>query len=91
MVTATGSVQQRRRRGPAATIGAEAMATIQDVARRAQVSPATVSRVLNGSSTVHPDLMRRVQAAVQALGYQPNGVARSLRRRESSLLHSTTE
>jgi LacI family transcriptional regulator len=66
-------------------IGAEAMATIQDVARRARVSPATVSRVLNSSSTVHPDLVRRVQAAVEALNYQPNGVARRLRRRESPL------
>ena len=61
------------------------MATIQDVARRAQVSPATVSRVLNSSSTVHPDLVRRVRAAVEALSYQPNGVARRLRRRESPL------
>ena len=61
------------------------MATIQDVARRARVSAATVSRVLNSSSNVNPDLARRVRAAVEALGYQPNGVARSLRRRESSL------
>ena len=61
------------------------MATIQDVARRAQVSPATVSRVLNSSSTVHPDLVRRVRAAVEALSYQPNGVARRLRRQESPL------
>ena len=61
------------------------MATIQDVARRARVSPATVSRVLNSSSTVHPDLVRRVRAAVEALSYQPNGVARRLRRRESPL------
>jgi DNA-binding LacI/PurR family transcriptional regulator len=52
-----------------------ALATIQDVARRARVSPATVSRVLNSSSTVHPDLVRRVRAAVEALSYQPNGVA----------------
>jgi LacI family transcriptional regulator len=61
------------------------MATIQDVARRARVSAATVSRVLNSSSTVHPDLVRRVRAAVEALSYQPNGVARRLRRRESPL------
>ncbi len=61
------------------------MATIQDVARQARVSAATVSRVLNGSRNVDPALVRRVRAAVKALGYQPNGVARSLRRRESSL------
>ncbi len=61
------------------------MATIQDVARHAQVSAATVSRVLNSTGNVDPDLVRRVRAAVVALAYQPNGVARSLRRRESSL------
>ncbi len=61
------------------------MATIQEVARQAQVSAATVSRVLNGNGKVHPDLVRRVRAAVEALGYQPNSVARNLRRRESSL------
>ena len=61
------------------------MATIQEVARQAQVSAATVSRVLNGNGKVHPDLVRRVRAAVKALGYQPNSVARNLRRSESSL------
>ena len=61
------------------------MATIQEVARRAQVSAATVSRVLNGNGKVDPVLVRRVRAAVEALAYQPNSVARNLRRRESSL------
>lgn len=61
------------------------MATIQDVAQRAKVSAATVSRVLNGNGSVDPALARRVRAAVRALGYQPNGVARNLRRRESTL------
>jgi LacI family transcriptional regulator len=61
------------------------MATIQDVARRAKVSAATVSRVLNGNGNVDPVLVRRVRDAVRALGYQPNGVARNLRRRESTL------
>ncbi len=61
------------------------MATIQEVARHAQVSAATVSRVLNGNGKVHPDLVRRVREAVDALSYQPNSVARNLRRSESSL------
>ncbi len=61
------------------------MATIQEVARHAQVSAATVSRVLNGNGKVHPDLVSRVRAAVEALAYQPNSVARNLRRSESSL------
>jgi LacI family transcriptional regulator len=61
------------------------MATMQEVAQRAQVSAATVSRVLNGDERVHPDLARRVREAVQALAYQRNSVARNLRRRESTL------
>jgi LacI family transcriptional regulator len=65
--------------------GAEAMTTIQEVARYAEVSTATVSRVLNNHSNVHPDLVRRVRAAVGALAYQRNAVARNLRRSQTSL------
>ncbi len=61
------------------------MTTIQEVARHAKVSTATVSRVLNNHSTVHPDLARRVRAAVDALAYQRNAVARNLRRSQTSL------
>lgn len=57
------------------------MTTIYDVATRAGVSAATVSRVLNGSGTVAPELVRRVRDAVKDLDYRPNGVARNLRRR----------
>lgn len=56
------------------------MATIYDVARRAAVSPATVSRVLNRRESVNAEMAERVHAAVAALGYRPNSVARSLRR-----------
>jgi LacI family transcriptional regulator len=62
------------------------MATINDVAARAGVSTATVSRALNGKSTVDPSLAARVLAAAQALGYQPNGPARNLRRQEAAVL-----
>jgi LacI family transcriptional regulator len=61
------------------------MTTIHDVARRANVSAATVSRVLNNHSTVDPELVRRVQAAVTALAYQRNALARNLRRSRTSL------
>ncbi|GAA4588980.1 LacI family transcriptional regulator [Actinoplanes octamycinicus] len=61
------------------------MATIYDVAQRAQVSPATVSRVLNGQATVDPDLAARVQSAVRDLNYRPNSVARNLRRSRTTL------
>jgi len=61
------------------------MTTIQEVARHAKVSTATVSRVLNNHGSVHPDLVRRVRAAVDALAYQRNAVARNLRRSQTSL------
>ncbi|GAA1354862.1 LacI family DNA-binding transcriptional regulator [Streptomyces beijiangensis] len=56
-----------------------ANASIKDVAASAGVSVATVSRVLNSHPSVRPDTRERVMAAVEALGYRPNGVARSLR------------
>ncbi|GAA1951455.1 LacI family DNA-binding transcriptional regulator [Amycolatopsis minnesotensis] len=62
------------------------MATISDVAERAGVSTATVSRALNGKSTVDPALAARVQAAAAELGYHPNGLARNLRRQETAVL-----
>lgn len=54
------------------------MATIYQVAERAGVSLSTVSRVLNGKSTVNHALKLRVDEAVKALNYRPNSVARSL-------------
>ncbi len=60
--------------------------TIRDVAARAQVSPATVSRVLNGRTDVATDLRDRVRVAVSDLGYRPNGAARSLRTRATTVL-----
>ncbi len=60
--------------------------TIRMVAQTAGVSPATVSRVLNGNSEVNGDLRERVQAAVRELNYRPNGAARSLRTRATMVL-----
>lgn len=62
------------------------MSTINDVARKARVSTATVSRALNGKSTVDPALVARVRAAADELGYHPNGLARNLRRQETAVL-----
>jgi LacI family transcriptional regulator len=53
-------------------------ATIRDVAREADVSVASVSRVLNGHSNVRPAVRERVQAAATALGYVPHAGARNL-------------
>lgn len=60
--------------------------TIRDVAAAAGVSPATVSRVLNERVEVATDLRERVIAAVTELGYRPNGPARSLRKRATTVL-----
>lgn len=62
------------------------MATISDVAARAGVSVATVSRALNGKSTVNPELVGRVRSAAAELGYHPNGLARSLRKQQTAVL-----
>ncbi|MFL6764682.1 MAG: LacI family DNA-binding transcriptional regulator [Sphingomicrobium sp.] len=53
-------------------------ATIRDVAKRAQLSVATVSRVLNGFENVSEDARERIKAAVKDLGYVPHAGARSL-------------
>lgn len=54
------------------------MATIRDVARKADVSIATVSRVLNGHPRVSQATRERVAAAARELDYWPNSAARSL-------------
>ncbi|MER5893494.1 LacI family DNA-binding transcriptional regulator [Streptomyces sp. NPDC001876] len=53
-------------------------ATLEDVAAVAGVSRATVSRVINGATTVDPALRRVVEEAVATTGYVPNRAARSL-------------
>lgn len=58
--------------------GPPRLPTLEDVARSAGVSRATVSRVVNGTRNVDPEIQRVVQAAVAATGYVPNRAARSL-------------
>jgi len=53
-------------------------ATIADVATRAGVSPATVSRVMNGTRAVDEEMTERVRSAVLELDYSPSPLARSL-------------
>jgi len=57
--------------------------TLEEVARVAGVSRATVSRVVNDSPRVRPDIRLTVEAAIRQLGYQPNRAARSLVTRRS--------
>jgi LacI family transcriptional regulator len=52
--------------------------SIHEVAKRARVSIATVSRTINGVPTVAPQLSRRVWKVIEELGYYPNTQARSL-------------
>ena len=63
-----------------------AVATIRDVAARAGVSVATVSRALNGVGPVRGDTSKRVAAAARALKYVPHAAARSLSIRRSHTL-----
>jgi len=51
---------------------------IREVARKARVSPATVSRVINRVPTVAPQLVKRVWKVVDEFGYYPNTQARAL-------------
>ena len=60
--------------------------TIRDVALRAGVSTATVSRVLAGIGNSRPGTAAAVMAAADELGYRPSGIARSLRMRRTRTL-----
>lgn len=57
--------------------------TLDTVAAEAGVSRATVSRVINGSPRVSPEVKTAVEAAIAALGYVPNRAARSLAMRRT--------
>ena len=60
--------------------------TIEDVAARAGVSIATVSRVLNGRQNARPETNRRVLEAATALGYRPSAPARALQGHATGML-----
>lgn len=60
--------------------------SIVDVAKEANVSPATVSRVVNGINKVKPEVKERILEAIDALGYTPNHAARSLVKKETGCI-----
>jgi LacI family transcriptional regulator len=62
------------------------MTTIYDVAKRAGVSPATVSRALSGARGVSEATRQRVLAVAQELQYSPNYIARSLKKRQTNTI-----
>jgi LacI family transcriptional regulator len=65
--------------------------TIHDIARAANVSPSTVSRVLTGSTHVTPGRRAAVLAAIEALNFKPNLVARGLARGKSMAIGVLTQ
>lgn len=59
------------------------MATMHDVAVRAGVSVATVSRLLNGTAFVNKETSDRINKAIQELNYRPNRIAQTLNTKRS--------
>jgi LacI family transcriptional regulator len=62
------------------------MPNIKIIARKAGVSISTVSRVMNGSKPVSPELQKRVYDAVKQMNYKPNSIARSLILNKTNLI-----
>lgn len=60
--------------------------TIYEVAAEAEVSLATVSRVINGSDLVKESTRKKVEEAISKLGYKPNAVAQSLALKRSTTI-----
>ena len=62
------------------------MPSIREVAKIAGVSPATVSRVMNGTAGVSPEKQLKVLEAIERTGFVPNEVARSLFKRSAKTI-----
>ncbi len=62
------------------------MISIREVAKKAGVSPATVSRVINGTANVDPDKRDKVLEVIASTGYQPNELARALFKKTSKII-----
>lgn len=67
-------------------IHGENMAGIKDVAKRAGVGVATVSRMLNDSGYVSADARVKIEAAMKELDYTPNELARNLYHKKSGII-----
>ena len=62
------------------------MVSIKEVAKKAGVSPATVSRVINGTANVDPVKKELVLAAIDETGFKPNELARALFKKSSKII-----
>jgi len=60
--------------------------TIYDIAKEANVSPATVSRVLTGNAKVRPETMRKIEDVIDKYNFRPNSLARSLLQKQSNTI-----
>lgn len=60
--------------------------TIKDVAREANVSPSTVSRVISNSSRISDETKERVNSVIKKLNYHPNVIARSLANKATNVI-----
>jgi LacI family transcriptional regulator len=67
-------------------MGNRSTATLYDVARAAEVSTATVSRVVHGHDVVRPATRQRVLKAIEDLGYVPDAAAQSMARQRKEVL-----
>ena len=65
--------------------------TLTTVAKEARVSPSTVSRILNGTAAVDPEKRKRVQEAIERLGFRPDYAARSLAGGRTSTIGVVTQ
>ena len=59
------------------------MASIRDVAKKANVAACTVSRVMNGTANVAPETRQKIEDAMKELNYIPNELARGMFRQKS--------
>ncbi|MGO5052799.1 LacI family DNA-binding transcriptional regulator [Lachnospiraceae bacterium LCP25S3_G4] len=62
------------------------MSSIREVAKLAGVSPATVSRVMNGTAKVDEEKKQRVEQVIRETGFKPNEVARSLYKKSAHII-----
>ena len=60
--------------------------TMKDVAKLAGVSQPTVSHVINGTAPISGSVVKRVNEAIEQLGYIPNATAKSLKSRKSQII-----
>lgn len=77
--------------GPSEEVRKIKMYGIKDVAQKAGVSISTVSNVLNKTKYVSPELVRKVEAAVNELSYEVNPIARSMKSNRSGTIGIITE